>query len=83
MSVTIGEIIMKDGNRIEGVGVIPDEAIGPTALALANKADPVLAHAATMLGAKLTPEQAGKFYFMIKKDEDREEPETEGNQKLF
>lgn len=80
MSVTIGDIVMKDGNRIEGVGVIPDKPIGPTGLALANKADPVLARAATMVGAKLTPEEAGKFYFMTKKEEDEDEPETEGKQ---
>ena len=77
MSVTIGDIIMSDGNRIEGVGVIPDVAIGPSGLALLNKADPVLARAATMLGAKLTAEQAGKFYFMAKKEEDEDEPETD------
>lgn len=80
MSVTVGDVIMNDGNRIEGVGVIPDVAIGPTGLALLNKADPVLARAATMLGAKLTAEQAGKFYFMAKKEEDEDEPETEGKQ---
>jgi len=80
MRVTVGDIIMNDGKRIEGVGVIPDEAIGPTRLALASKVDPILARAATMLGANLSPEQAGKFYFIAKKDEDEEGPETEGKQ---
>jgi C-terminal processing protease CtpA/Prc len=77
MSVTIGDVIMKDGSRIEGAGVIPDEAMGPTGLGLANKTDPVLAHAATLLGAQLTPEQAGQFYFMTQKQEDAEDAETE------
>ncbi len=71
---------MKDGSRLEGVGVIPDEAIGPTPLGLAKKADPVLAQAAMMLGAQLTPEQAGKFYFMTGKQEDDDEPVTEDKQ---
>lgn len=80
MSVTIGEIIMKDGKRIEGVGVIPDDAVVPTGLALNRKTDPILARAATMLGANLTPEQAGEFYFIAKKEEDEEEPETKNKQ---
>jgi C-terminal processing protease CtpA/Prc len=75
MSVTTGDIIMKDGNRVEGVGVLPDEAIAPTGLALRVKVDPILSLAATRLGAKLTPEQAGQFYFIITKDEDEDEDE--------
>lgn len=75
MNVTIGDIIMKDGNRVEGVGVTPDESIVPTGIALRLKADPILAHAATRLGANLTPEQAGKFYFITRKDEDEDEEE--------
>lgn len=78
MSVTIGDVIMKDGSRIEGVGVIPDEAVGPTAHALAKGSDPVLAHAATLLGAKLSGEEAGKFYFLNEPQEEADEPEAEG-----
>ena len=33
-----------------------------------------------MLGAKFTAEQAGKFYFMAKKDEDEDAPETDDEQ---
>jgi C-terminal processing protease CtpA/Prc len=77
MSVTIGEIIMKDGNRVEGVGVTPDESIVPTGLALRHKVDPILAHAATRLGGNLTPEQAGEFYFITRKDEDDDDDEGE------
>jgi C-terminal processing protease CtpA/Prc len=75
MSVTIGDIIMKDGNRVEGVGVMPDESIVPTGIALRLKVDPILAHAATRLGARLTPEQAGEFHFITRKDEDEDEEE--------
>ena len=77
MNVTIADVIMKDGGRIEGVGVIPDLAIAPTGLALAKKTDPVLSYVATILGAKLTPEEAGKLYFMNAKPEDAEEPQKE------
>jgi len=77
MSVTIGNIIMKDGSRVEGVGVMPDESAVPTGIALRLKADPILAHAATRLGATLTPEQAGKFYFITRKDEDEEDDDDE------
>jgi C-terminal processing protease CtpA/Prc len=80
MSVTIADVIMKDGSRLEGVGVIPDEAIGPTGFGLAHKTDPVLAYAATKLGAKLTPEQAGQFYFITDKQEDEDQSEKEADQ---
>jgi len=77
MNVTIGDIIMKDGNRVEGVGVMPDESIVPTGLALRLKVDPILALAATRLGANLTPEQAGEFHFITRKDEDEDDDEKE------
>jgi hypothetical protein len=68
---------MKDGNRVEGVGVMPDESIVPTGLALRLKVDPILALAATRLGANLTPEQAGEFHFITRKDEDEDDDEKE------
>jgi C-terminal processing protease CtpA/Prc len=77
MSVTVGDIIMSDGNRVEGVGVIPDVAIGPTSWALQHRTDPVLARAAEMMGAKITPEEAGKFYFLSTKEEDEDDDEPE------
>jgi C-terminal processing protease CtpA/Prc len=77
MSVTIGDVIMKDGSRIEGAGVIPDEAICPTGFGLTHKTDPLLAFAAARLNAKITPEQAGQFHFITDKQEDEDEAETE------
>jgi len=70
MSVSIGDLVMSDGNRLEGVGVSPDTPVGPTPLALLNKTDPVLAFATEVLGAPITAEKAGEFYFLIPKSED-------------
>jgi C-terminal peptidase prc len=57
--VTVADVIMKDGQRLEKIGVTPDEKILPTPQDLANGRDPVLARAAEILGFKITPEQAG------------------------
>ncbi|HEX8127926.1 MAG TPA: S41 family peptidase [Pyrinomonadaceae bacterium] len=78
MSMTIGDVIMRDGSRLEHVGVKPDVPIVPTGLALAKKTDPVLAHAASLLGAELTPEKAGQFYFLTAKPEgDDDDPDLD------
>lgn len=78
MSMTIGDVIMSDGSRIEHVGVIPDARVMPTGLALAKKTDPVLAHAASLMGAELTPEKAGQFYFLTAKPEGEDENDADG-----
>jgi carboxyl-terminal processing protease len=70
MSVTIADVVMKDGSRLENVGVIPDVPIIPNGLALSKKVDPVLSYAASMFGAELTPEKAGEFHFITKKEDD-------------
>ncbi len=76
MNVTVANLIMSDGSRLEKIGVIPDVAIGPTRFALANKTDPVLAYSAKQFGAKLSSKEAGAFHFLIAKPED-EEDDTE------
>lgn len=77
MSVTVADVIMRDGSRLENIGVLPDEILQPTALGLAKKTDPVLAYAAIKLGATVSPEQAGGYYFMIQKDESDDDNENE------
>jgi carboxyl-terminal processing protease len=72
VNVSVGDSIMSDGKRLEGTGVMPDARVGPTGRALLEGNDPVLSHAASLLGVKLTPEQAGKLYFIAKQPEDEE-----------
>lgn len=69
MSVTVADVIMRDGSRLENRGVLPDEVLLPSALALAKRTDPVLAYAAGKFGANVSPEQAGSYYFMTPKQE--------------
>jgi C-terminal processing protease CtpA/Prc len=62
ISVTVADVIMRDGQRLEKIGVTPDEKILPTAADLAAKRDPVMARAAEILGFKMTAEQAGAIF---------------------
>lgn len=60
-SVTVSDVRLSDGGRLEGVGVVPDEPILPTQADMVAGRDPVLARAIALLGGTVTPEQAGKL----------------------
>jgi C-terminal processing protease CtpA/Prc len=55
------EMIMADGQSLDGVGVIPDEAVLATAEDMANNLDPALCRAAALLGVQLSKERAGSL----------------------
>jgi C-terminal processing protease CtpA/Prc len=78
MSVTIADVIMSDGSRLEKTGVTPDIVLQPTGLAMKQKMDPVLFFAAAKNGAQLSPADAGKFYFLFSKADDVDEGDPDG-----
>jgi hypothetical protein len=57
--VTVGDVIMSDGARLEKVGMEPDFKILPTADDLANNRDPALAQALKFAGHPLDSATAG------------------------
>jgi C-terminal processing protease CtpA/Prc len=62
VSVTDADVIMGDGKSLEKTGVSVDEVILPSAADLAAKRDPVMAHAAELLGVKLDAAKAGALF---------------------
>jgi len=60
-SITIADLKMKDGGRLEHTGVTPDEIVLPTGADLAAHRDPALARAIAVLGGTMSAEQAGRL----------------------
>lgn len=77
MNVTVADVIMSDGKRLEDIGVIPDHPVGPSSEGLAQRNDPVLAYAANLLGTKISPAEAGRLEFLFKKIEDDDDDEVD------
>jgi carboxyl-terminal processing protease len=59
VNVTDADLEMSDGGRLEGVGVVPDELVLPTAEDMAAGRDPALARALTLAGKSITADDAG------------------------
>lgn len=77
MSITIGDVIMKDGSRLEHSGVVPDTVLRPGGLALQMKMDPVLAYVAIAFGVQLSPVDAGKLNFLTRADDSEKDSKHE------
>ena len=60
--VTDADLVMRDGGRLEGVGVLPDTLVLPSGADLAARRDPVLARALTALGEPMDPAAAGALW---------------------
>ncbi|PYP92797.1 MAG: hypothetical protein DMG65_03135 [Candidatus Angelobacter sp. Gp1-AA117] len=60
--ITDAEIIMADGQSLERKGITPDEVVLPKPADLAGENDPVLAHAAELVGVKLESDKAAKLF---------------------
>lgn len=61
-SVTDADVVLSDGNSLEGAGVTPNLVLLPKAADLRAHQDPVLSGAASLLGVKLDPVEAGKLF---------------------
>jgi C-terminal processing protease CtpA/Prc len=62
VTITVQDMVMDDGNRLENAGVEPEFIIVPTGADLAAKRDPQMAKALALAGIQLDPVQAGKIY---------------------
>ena len=62
VSITDADLIMADGKSLEHTGLTPDELLLPAAKDLAAGRDPVMSRAAALVGLKIEPEEAGKFF---------------------
>lgn len=80
LSVTIADLIMSDGKRLEHIGVTPDHPIGPNRNAIVNGSDPILAYAAEFFGVKISAEDAAKIGFLKYHEEEDDEEESDASE---
>jgi C-terminal processing protease CtpA/Prc len=59
VNVTDADFVTRDGARLEGAGVVPDEIVLPSPEDLAAQRDPVLARALTLAGRPINAADAG------------------------
>jgi carboxyl-terminal processing protease len=62
VTVTEADLIMADGKSLERTGVTPDELLLPTPADMAAGRDPVLSHAASLVGVQLDPAKASTLF---------------------
>jgi hypothetical protein len=62
LSITVSDLIVADGTRLEHVGVNPDVLLLPSPEDMAMNRDPVLSHAASLLGIRIEPDKAGRIF---------------------
>lgn len=62
VQVSVMDLIMPDGQRLESIGVIPDVPILPTGADIAARRDPVMAKALSMVGMTMAPVEAAAIY---------------------
>ena len=62
VSVTDADLLMSDGQSLEGIGVVPDEIVLPTAEDLRSQKDSVLSRAVAIAGGTIDPVEAAKLF---------------------
>jgi len=60
--ITVADLILPGGERLEGVGVTPDSLVLPTGADLREQRDPQMALALRLAGLEISAAAAGKIY---------------------
>ena len=62
VQVSVMDLIMADGQRLEKIGVVPDVMVLPSGADMAARRDPVMAKALSMVGLTMDPVEAATVY---------------------
>lgn len=60
--ITVLDVIMADGQRLERIGVIPDHPVLPRATDVTARTDPAMVKALELVGVSMTPQVAGTLF---------------------